>query len=241
VLHFVALSFQSACPATLYTAAVAAAGVAVSASGVGERIMAASLARAAGMQLQMTAHTQIEPLAVRLLQRSILTQRGPWDAGMLAVRVGVKSGAETSSDSSYTSSSSSGDSGSSDDEAVHFKGAGAAGTAVCDGLDPGAPDADGEHQGQQQQQQQERRLCVELAAVFTSPSFAIGWMTTEPEAALQVEVLRNDGQRPVAAAAAAAPEDAPGGDLQQQQQQQQQPAALRQVKCMGVCCSWPLA
>jgi hypothetical protein len=29
------------------------------------------------MQLQMTAHTQIEPLAVRLLQRSILTQRGP--------------------------------------------------------------------------------------------------------------------------------------------------------------------
>jgi F0F1-type ATP synthase membrane subunit c/vacuolar-type H+-ATPase subunit K len=216
-------------------AAVAAAGVAVSASGVGERIIAASLARAAGMQLQMTAHTQIQPLAVWLLQRSILTQRGPWDAGMLAVRVGIKSGGETSSDSSYTSSS--GDSRSSEDEAVHFEGAGAAGAAACDEPDPGAPDAGGKHQGQQQQQQQ-RRLCVELAAVFTSPSFAVGWMTTEPEAALQVEVLRNDGQRPAAAAAAAAPEEAPGGGMLQQQQQ---PAALPQVKCMAVCCSWPLA
>jgi hypothetical protein len=196
--------------------------------------MSANLARTAGMQLQMTAHAQIEPLAVQLLQRSILTQRGPWDAGLLAVRVDTNNGGESSIEQNDTNSSSSGDSDSSDDEAVHFDGAATAKTAVGCGADPSASDAAAE----QQQQQQQRRLCVEFAAVHTSSSFAIGWMASDPEAALQVEFLRNDGHGPAAAAAAVAqPEEVHDGGLQQQRV----PLQVPQVKCVGVSCSWPLA
>jgi hypothetical protein len=190
--------------------------------------MNASLARVAGMELQNPGNAQAEQLAVRLLERSILTQRRPWDAGMLAVRVDV-SGGDPGSESSATSSGSS-DSGSSADGAEHFAPVGAASAGTDSGPGPAAP-----HGAGQQQQQQQRKLCVELAAAYTSPSFAVGWLTSEPQAALQVEVLRQEGGRgPDGAAAQAA---AGGGGLQQQQPELE----LRpQVACMGAACSWAL-
>lgn len=201
------------------------AGVAVSVSGVGERIMAASLARAAAMTLQLEAGRQLEPLAVALLQGSMLSQPGPWDAGLLAVRVdgsSTSSGGGRSSNGSSDSSGNSGSSGAAAGSAAQHEQAADAGHAdqglLCNG-----------------DKQRQQRLIVELVAAFTSPSFAIGWLGPGLQDKAQAVVLRRAGPANAAAVAGGAAEAAPAGRLGQL------PAVPPQVKCLEVSCSWPLS
>uniref|UniRef100_A0A383V1S9 Uncharacterized protein n=1 Tax=Tetradesmus obliquus TaxID=3088 RepID=A0A383V1S9_TETOB len=197
-------------------------GVAVSVSGVGERIMAASLARAAAMTLQLEGGRQLQPLATQLLQGSMLSQPGPWDAGLLAVRVAGSSSSSSRNESS-DSSDNSGSSGDAAGSAAQHEQAEDAGHAdqglLCNG-----------------EKQRQQRLVVELVAAFTSPSFAIGWLGPGPQAKAQAVVLRQAGPANASAAAVAggAAEAAPAGRLGQL------PALPPQVKCLEVSCSWPL-
>jgi hypothetical protein len=180
--------------------------------------MAASLAKATGMQLQLAAGQHMEPLAVQLLQGSMLSQPGPWDAGILAVRVDGSSNTDGSSGSDG-SGAATGSSAQPEEEAEE--------------AGPGSP-SNGEQQQDQQQQQQQQRLVVELIAAFTSPSFAIGWVGSGPQSRLQAVVLRQQG--PAGGAAAAAEGAAEGGPAGRLGRQAGQP----EVKCLEVCCSWPL-
>jgi hypothetical protein len=198
--------------------------------------MAASLARAAGMQLQLAAGQQLEPLAVALLQGSMLSQQGPWDAGLLAVRVdgSSSSGSGSSSESSGSDSRCERSSG-----IVEQAGYREGGQAAHSRIEAVAADTEEQQtdllqvqQQQQQQQQRQQRLVVELVAAFTSPSFAVGWVGSGPQARQQVVVLRRQGV--AAAAADDLPEEDLAGGLGSQF------GVQAEVKCMEVCCSWPL-
>lgn len=96
---------------------------------MGERITAASLSKAAGVQLQVehssqqhnTTTTSATPptlAAERVLTGQLLTQPGPWDAGLIAVRVNRHSSSDDDGDGDgdcEDSSSSSSSDGSDDD------------------------------------------------------------------------------------------------------------------------------
>lgn len=142
------------------------AGVAVSVSGVGERIMAASLARAAGMQLQLQRQQALEPLLTQLLQTQLLSQPGPWDAGVLALRVVRSAGDDCSSSQMSTSGS--------QPSSSPAAGGGGGGAGRCQQEQGAAADVE--------------RLRVELVAAFTSHSFAIGYAAAGMQP--QVHVLR---------------------------------------------------
>lgn len=87
------------------------AGVGVSTSGVGERIMACTLAKSAAMQLQVEPHCMPTQAAEDVLRTQLLTQPGPWDAGLVAVRVNTNRSDSSSDDQRQSEgSSSSGDS-----------------------------------------------------------------------------------------------------------------------------------
>jgi hypothetical protein len=89
-----------------------AAGVGVSTSGVGERIMACSLARAAGLQLLAQPHGLPTQAGEAVLRGQLLNQPGPWDAGLIAVRVSNSSSGSGSCNSGSSSDFSSSRSGS---------------------------------------------------------------------------------------------------------------------------------
>jgi hypothetical protein len=131
--------------------------------------MACSLAKSVGMQLQVEPHTLPTQAAQDVLKGQLLILEGPWDAGVIAVRVSSSSnGGSSGGDGSSTSSSSSSSGDSSSGEAGARCGdakTSAAGTKgpqqeSAGALDRGPPltvELSRQQQQQQQQQQQEWR------------------------------------------------------------------------------------
>jgi hypothetical protein len=186
---------------------------------VGERIMAASLAQAAGMQLQVEPQAPLPGLAEQLLTHHLLTQPGPWDAGIIAARV---------SSSGSGSSSSGSSSGASQGCSSRGESSGSAGSWPAQADEQGVTQA------------APSLLRVELVAAFTSPSFAVGYLgctSSSSGSSSSSSSSRRQGLREVQTlrcnnAAAAPAGGAAGGMLSVEQQQ---PG----VTAMEVCCTWP--
>jgi len=150
-----------------------APGVCVSVSGVGERIMAAALARSTAMQLQADQATPPAQAAEGVLAGQLLTQQGPWDAGLIAVRVNTSSSTSSSSSDGGSSRDGGGSSSSKRGSGVAAQelpeeGGGQAGSTIEGDTQQGdcGPDrqqGSTEAQPQQQQQQQQQQDVAQTA------------------------------------------------------------------------------
>ena len=234
----------------------------MSASGVGERIMAVSLAKTAAQQLQGEAHTPPTQAAQRVLRGQLLNRPGPWDSGFIAVRV-ADSSIEPDGDSFGSGFDTTQSKGSSADDdsgdptgSPTGKGATAeAHTAGGDSVEAAcgnnrhvvpAPGQAGDAEGREgagvngpavasKQPSAAPMLRVEFVAAFTAPSFAVGYLaqrSTHAPPLSEVSVLRSSCQQGLANAAAPPADEVEGCGVL--------PSGPPGVSCMEVCCCWPL-
>lgn len=243
---------QQSCPCIVAAVNAAAPGVAVSVSGVGERIMAASLARSVAMALQVQDQEQEQEgeathrsssggscgggpptqAAQDVLQGQLLSQAGPWDAGLVAVRVGCGSGGAGAGSSTSSSS------GTSDSSEGGVEGAGCS-QHIIDGAAPSTAAA-----ACAAPSSSPPVVRVEFVAAFTAPSFAVGYLahTGDGGVVSEVQVLRANHQQhsyntskdcaygtDAGTVVVIAP---PSSDMTC--------VPPPGVSCMEVCCSWPL-
>lgn len=245
------------------------AGVAVSTSGVGERVMACALAKSAALQLQAEPHSMPTQAAAHVLRSHLLSQPGPWDAGLVAVRVDASS----SSGNGHSAASQSSSEDSSTGAAAQEQGVAAEEQAGCGSqLQPPLPAvqpvaavvgsaADKSPAAEQQANGAAAAVAascqptapavpltvrVEFVAAFTSPSFAVGYLARDGRQSVlsDVAVLRGSQANASAGATAATPGTAAGGSASAAGPcpVKSDANAHRQpsVSSMEVSCSWPV-
>lgn len=228
-------------------------GVCVSVSGVGERIMAASLAKATAMQLQAGPQQHLEQAVQELITNTVLHHLPPWDTGIIAARVSESDDCPVGSSTSSTVSErigSSGDSGGSSSQPL-------APHDASMGASPDQQQINSQELGLNQcqvdtkmqsginatgAQQQQRRQRLDFVAGFTSESFAVGYLsaTSSAEAQTEVHILRRSssqhskpclGPRLITRDSSS---DARMAELTDSQAGLQPPV----VKCLVLSCNW---
>lgn len=245
------------------------AGVAVSTSGVGERVMACALAKSAALQLQAEPHSMPTQAAAHVLRSQLLSQPGPWDAGLVAVRVDASS----SSGNGHTAASRSSSEDSSKGAAAQEQGVAAEDQAGCGPqVQPPVPalqsvaavvESATDKCSAAEQQANEAAAAVaascqptapavpltvrvEFVAAFTSPSFAVGYLARDGRQSVlsDVAVLRSSQAITRAGATAATPGTATGGSASAAGHGPVPFSAsahhLPSVSSMEVSCSWPV-
>jgi hypothetical protein len=207
--------------------------------------MACALAKSAALQLQADAHSMPTQAAEHVLRTHLLSQPGPWDAGLVAVRVDT-----SSSSGSHSAASRSSSDDSSEGAAAQERGCDSQSASLQPATARSECAADTGTAGQQHTCEAAAVVAascqptapampltvrVEFVAAFTSPSFAVGYLARDGRQSVLSDVAVLRGSQ--AGATAAGGTATTPGPVESGSSASHQPPS---VSSMEVSCSWPL-